>query len=65
MKTLSLNELTNAELLEKIAEDKKQYETIVFNHSISPLENPLKIRTSRREIARMKTELTKRNNNEL
>lgn len=61
MKTLKYNELSTAELHEKIAEDKKLYGTMVFNHSITALENPLKIRASRRDIARMKTELTKRN----
>jgi large subunit ribosomal protein L29 len=61
MKTLHYNELTTAELREKIADDKKLYDTMVFNHSITPLENPLKIRSSRRDIARMITELKKRN----
>jgi len=33
---------------------------VVITHSISPLENPLQIRWSRRDIARLKTELRKR-----
>ena len=33
---------------------------MVINHSISPLDNPAKITHERRMIARMKTELRKR-----
>jgi len=31
-----------------------------MNHAISPLENPLEIRNTRRTIARLKTELRRR-----
>jgi large subunit ribosomal protein L29 len=64
MKKLDYKELTTPELREKIADEQKSYNTIVFNHSISPLENPLKIRTTRRDIARMHTELNNRLKNE-
>jgi ribosomal protein L29 len=32
-----------------------------MNNSVSPLENPLQLRYKKRNIARLKTELTKRN----
>lgn len=60
MRKLDFKELNTAELREKIAEEKAQLNKMVFNHSISPLENPLSIRTKRRQIARMQTELVKR-----
>ncbi|MGV2482080.1 UNVERIFIED_CONTAM: 50S ribosomal protein L29, partial [Salmonella enterica subsp. enterica serovar Weltevreden] len=33
-----------------------------LNHATSPIENPIKIRDSRKTVARLATELTKRNN---
>ncbi|MFN4123324.1 MAG: 50S ribosomal protein L29 [Flavobacteriales bacterium] len=60
MRKLDFKELNTAELREKITEEKAQYNKMVFNHSISPLENPLSIRTKRKQIARMQTELVKR-----
>ena len=35
-------------------------EKLVLTHQISPLENPLQLRWSRRDVARLKTELRKR-----
>jgi large subunit ribosomal protein L29 len=64
MKTLNYKELTTPELRDKIVEDKKLYDTMVFNHAVAPLENPLSIRISRRNIARLKTELKNRLLNE-
>ncbi|GHT57322.1 hypothetical protein AGMMS49982_24310 [Bacteroidia bacterium] len=40
--------------------DMKAYEQQKINHSISPLDNPSTITRSRKEIARMKTELRSR-----
>jgi len=37
---------------------------IKINHHISPMDNPLKLRTTRRIIAKLKTELRKRELNE-
>ena len=42
----------------------KEYLQTKVNHSISPLDNPAKITQDRRIIARMKTELRKRELNE-
>ncbi|MEW6468201.1 MAG: 50S ribosomal protein L29 [Bacteroidota bacterium] len=60
MKKQDLTQLSTSDLREKIQEQKQALDKMVFNHSISPIENPLKIRISRKEIARMKTELRKR-----
>ena len=38
----------------------EQLEKMKLTHSVAPLENPLTIRHTRRTIARLKTELTKR-----
>jgi len=60
MKQSQINELNLNELQDLIAEETQVLAKMVFNHTVSPLENPLKIRQSRRVIARMKSELRKR-----
>jgi large subunit ribosomal protein L29 len=41
-------------------EEKAVFSKLKLNHAISPIENPIKIRDSRKDIARLSTELTKR-----
>ena len=53
-------ELSTQDLINRIQEDELQYKKKKFAHAVSPLENPLELRWMRREIARMKTELNKR-----
>jgi len=61
-KKINLKELTDQELAEKLKEDKAQFTRMKFNHAVSPVENPMRLRTLRRDIARMHTETTKRAN---
>jgi large subunit ribosomal protein L29 len=52
---------TDAESLRaRIQEDEMRLKKLKFGHAISPLENPMSIRELRKDIARLKTELTKR-----
>ena len=44
----------------RIKEDTLRLKKLEFAHAISPLENPMAIRSLRRDIARLKTELQKR-----
>ncbi|RZJ33428.1 MAG: 50S ribosomal protein L29 [Flavobacterium sp.] len=60
MKTQEIKDLSVAELQEKLAQTKKAYTDLKIAHAISPIENPLQIRTVRRSVARIATELTKR-----
>jgi len=60
MKSAEIKDLSINDLQEKIAEMELMQQKVVITHSISPLENPLQIRWSRRDIARLKTELRKR-----
>ncbi len=53
-------ELTTPELIERLEEERKQLTKLKLNHAVSPLENPNKIKSFRRTIARLKTELRKR-----
>jgi large subunit ribosomal protein L29 len=61
MKIAEVKELTNKELLERLQAEQENLTRLKMNHSVSPLDNPLKIRVSRRNIARMKTVLSMRN----
>jgi large subunit ribosomal protein L29 len=64
MKSSEIKELSNQELLERIDNEKTTLVRMKLNHSISPLENPQKIKESRRTIARLMTEKRKREMNE-
>ena len=61
MKAQEIKNLTTEELTGRIAEEKAQLDTLKFNHAVSPLDNPMSIRATRRNVARMMTELAKRN----
>ena len=60
MKTSEIKDLTTEEIREKIETDKAALTKMKMNHAVSPLENPMLIRTTRRNIARLMTELRKR-----
>ncbi len=55
-----IRELSTAELIERLEEETKQLVKLKLNHAVSPLENPNKIKAYRKIIARIKTELRKR-----
>ena len=60
MKNTEIRELSTQELAERIDAESANYKVMVLNHAISPLENPSQIMKLRRTIARMKTEMRKR-----
>ncbi|MSP68684.1 MAG: 50S ribosomal protein L29 [Bacteroidetes bacterium] len=60
MKQKEITQMSVSEINEKLSEEKATLIKLELNHSVSPIENPLKIRGSRRTIARMITELRKR-----
>lgn len=60
MKQSEIKDLSAAELQEKLNQTKKAYADLKMAHAISPIENPLQIRIVRRTVARLATELTKR-----
>lgn len=53
----SIKSLGVDELKAKIAEDELRLKKISFAHSISPLENPMSIRSLTKDLARLKTAL--------
>ncbi len=60
MKQEVIKEFGTEELKERLDEENNQLVKLKLNHAVSPLENPNRIKDYRRTIARMKTELRKR-----
>lgn len=56
--------MTINEIEERIDAQQQELTRMVLNHNISPLENPMKIRQTRRNIARMLTILRQKQLNE-
>ncbi len=56
----SLKDLSETDLTSRIREDEQRLKKLEFAHAISPLESPVNIRLLRKDIARLKTEFTKR-----
>ena len=60
MKQPQVREASTEELQEELVKSKKAYSELRMAHSVSPLENPMQLRSMRKSIARIATELTKR-----
>ena len=60
MKTAEIRELTIKELVERIDTEKTNLVRSKMNHVISPLDNPIQLRHTRRLLAKLHTELRKR-----
>jgi large subunit ribosomal protein L29 len=56
----SLKDLSEVDLKARIQEDELRLKKLQFAHAISPLENPMSIRSLRKDVARLKTALTKK-----
>ena len=52
--------LDDQTLVDRIADEEVQLKKLHFSHAVNPIENPLAIRTLRRQIARLKTEQRRR-----
>ena len=60
MKIAEINELQTSELQERLDVEEENFHQLKLNHSISPVENPSRIKETRRTIARIKTVLRQR-----
>lgn len=60
MKPQVIRELSTNDLRERLEEEKKQLMRLKINHAVSPLDNPMRIRAMRRDVARMTAELYQR-----
>ena len=57
---MSVKGLGVEDLKAKIQEDEMRLKKISFAHSLSPMENPVSMRLMRRDLARLKTLLRKK-----
>lgn len=64
MKMMELRELTNEELRQKYEDSREELFNLRFQKAMNRLENPLRVRNVRRNIARIKTLITERQKNE-
>ncbi len=60
MKKEEIREMATADLSERLQQMEKEYLQSRMNHSVSPLDNPAQLTADRRMIARVKTELRRR-----
>jgi large subunit ribosomal protein L29 len=60
MKQADIKQLSTSDLRDRVKEEKATLSKLKLNHSVSPIENPLKITFSRKTVARLKTELRTR-----
>jgi large subunit ribosomal protein L29 len=60
MKHQVITDLSTADMVERLKEEQERLTKMKLSHSISPLENPQTIKEQRRTIARLKTELRRR-----
>ena len=62
LKQSVIKEFNDSELNERYTAELASLSKMKMNHAISPLENPLIIKTTRKNVARLATEITKRKN---
>ncbi|MCB9049192.1 MAG: 50S ribosomal protein L29 [Lewinellaceae bacterium] len=59
-KFLELQEFSDADLQSELRDTEAQYQKLKFDHAIKGLDNPLVLREVRRDIARLRTEIRRR-----
>lgn len=60
MKTSEYKELTTNELIERVEAERATLTRMRMNHAVSPMENPMLIRATRRNVSAMLTQLRHR-----
>ncbi len=64
-KFLELKEFSDEELANELKETEKQYLKLTFDHSVKGIDNPMLVRDMRRDIARLNTEIRRREINNM
>lgn len=59
-KSVELRAASDSDLREQLSESTTSYDKMKFDHTVNGIENPLELREVRRDIARIKTELRRR-----
>lgn len=63
MKANEVREMSSKDILERIATEKEELVKMKINHAVSPLDNPMLIKKSRRNVARLLTILAQKDQN--
>ncbi len=58
----ALQDLSVEQLTDQIADTKLRLKKLKFGHAIQPIDNPMEIRATKKEVARLMTQLSKKNN---
>ena len=61
MKTQVLTDMPLNELHDLLVSERERLVKMKMSHAVSPIENPMQIKFSRRTVARIMTELSRRN----
>lgn len=64
MKNKEIRELSIEELMERISTEKLKYEKMLLNHKVSHLDKPSTLTDQRRFVARLRTILGEKKNNQ-
>ncbi|GIV31935.1 MAG: hypothetical protein KatS3mg030_237 [Saprospiraceae bacterium] len=59
-KFLELQEFSMEDLMAELRATEADYQKMKFDHAVKGLDNPMELRTMRRDIARLKTEIRRR-----
>ncbi len=59
-KGTDLKDLTLVELQDKLQDERNTLRKLRFNHTVSPIDNPMQLRERKKSVARILTELRKR-----
>lgn len=62
MQYIDIKNLTDKDLHFNLREERSQLQKMKFSHAVSPIENPHKIRVTRKTIAKYLTEINRRRN---
>lgn len=65
MKQNEILDLSDKQLRENLTSEKIAFSKMKLSHAVSPLENPMKLRVAKKNIARLNTEIKRRLNNKL
>jgi len=60
MKQAEITKMSDKDVQDALANSSEQLAKMKLAHKVAPMENPIQIRNTRKTVARLKTELTKR-----
>lgn len=59
-KYIELGEMSDADLKDELKQINVQYQKLSFDHTIKGLDNPVTLRNTKKDIARLQTEIRRR-----